>query len=115
MTPRRTLVLGTRALLVGGLTLAGAATAVPAQASRPFDPARQTSISLRVYTEQVRPIGTAGGVRVSGDGFGSAVAPVPGHKNQVYGLTDRGPNVDGPTTARSSRSRLHARRSGGSR
>ncbi|GAA3570163.1 esterase-like activity of phytase family protein [Microlunatus spumicola] len=96
MTPRRTFTLGTRALLVGGLTLAGAATAVPAQATRPFDPAKQTSISLKVYTEQVGPIGTIGGVRVSGDGFGSAVAPVPRHKNEVYGLTDRGPNVDGP-------------------
>ncbi len=96
MTRRRTLTVGTRALLVGGLTLAGAATAVPAQAAHPFDPAKQTSVSLRVYTERVRPIGTAGGVRVSGDGFGSAVAPVPGHQNQVYGLTDRGPNVDGP-------------------
>ncbi|GAB2596007.1 esterase-like activity of phytase family protein [Microlunatus antarcticus] len=100
MTPRRTLVLGTRALLVGGLTLAGAATAAPAQAAHPFDPAKQTSISLRVYTEKVSPIGTAGGVRVSGDGFGSAVAPVPGHKNQVYGLTDRGPNVDGPNDSK---------------
>ncbi|MGI3783939.1 MAG: esterase-like activity of phytase family protein, partial [Janthinobacterium lividum] len=71
-------------------------TAGPAQAAHPFDPAKQTSISLHAYTEVVRPIGTAGGVQVSGDGFGSAVAPVPGHKNQVYGLTDRGPNVDGP-------------------
>jgi len=96
VTRRRSLTVGTRALLVGGLTLAGAATAVPAQAAHPFDPAKQSSIALRVYTEQVPPIGTAGGVRVSGDGFGSAVAPVPGHKNQVYGLTDRGPNVDGP-------------------
>jgi hypothetical protein len=96
VTRRRPTVLATRALLVGGLTLAGAATAVPAQASHPFDPAKQTSLSLHVYTEQVKKIGTAGGVRVSGDGFGSAVAPVPGHKNEVYGLTDRGPNVDGP-------------------
>jgi hypothetical protein len=85
-----------RALLVGGLTLAGAATAVPAQASHPFDPAKQTSIALHVYTEEVGPIGTAGGVQVGGDGFGSAVAPVPGHRDEVYGLTDRGPNVDGP-------------------
>lgn len=96
MTLRRSLTVGTRALLVGGLTLAGAATTVPAQAQQPFDPAQQTSISVHVYTEQVRPIGTIGGVEVGGDGFGSAVAPVPGHKNQVYGLTDRGPNVDGP-------------------
>ncbi|HEY0237210.1 MAG TPA: esterase-like activity of phytase family protein [Friedmanniella sp.] len=96
MTRRRSLLVSSRALLVGGLTLAGAATAAPAQAQHPFDPAQQTSVSLRVYTERVRPIGTAGGVRVGGDGFGSAVAPVPGHRNQVYGLTDRGPNVDGP-------------------
>lgn len=96
MTRRRTLVLTSRALLVGGLALAGAVTAAPAQAQRPFDPAQQTSVSLRVYTEKVRPIGTAGGVQVGGHGFGSAVAAVPGHRNEVYGLTDRGPNVDGP-------------------
>jgi hypothetical protein len=96
VTRRRSAVLAARALLVGGLTLTGAATTVPAQAAHPFDPARQTSVALHVYTEQVRKIGTAGGVQVSGDGYGSAVAPVPGHRNQVYGLTDRGPNVDGP-------------------
>ena len=94
---RRPLVLGARAALVAGLALTTAATTVPAaQASHPFDPAQQTSLSLRVYTERVKPIGTAGGVQVRGDGYGSAVVPVPGHKDQVYGLTDRGPNVDGP-------------------
>ncbi|SEQ02416.1 esterase-like activity of phytase family protein [Microlunatus flavus] len=91
---RRPVLLGT---LAAGLALTAAATAVPSASAKPtFDPDRATSLSLRVYTEKVSPIGTAGGVQVRGDGYGSAVVPVPGHKNQVYGLTDRGPNVDGP-------------------
>src|SRR5262249_30313188 len=39
---------------------------------------------------------TVGGVNVQGDGYGSSIAPVPGVANEFYGLTDRGPNVDGP-------------------
>jgi hypothetical protein len=92
---RRPLLLTT---LAAGLALTAAATAVPAATASPSSDAqkRPTSLSLRVWTERVEPIGTAGGVQVRGDGYGSAVVPVPGHKNQVYGLTDRGPNVDGP-------------------
>src|SRR5262249_8622936 len=30
------------------------------------------------------------------DGFGSALAPVPGSPTDFYSMTDRGPNVDGP-------------------
>ena len=95
---RRPLLLGT---LAAGLALTAAATAVPAASAKPVShPAGPSSLSLRVYTERVKPIGTAGGVRVSGDGYGSAVVPVPGHKDQVYGLTDRGPNVDGPNDSK---------------
>lgn len=93
---RRPLLLGT---LVAGLALTATATAVPAASAKPAPapgPHPPTSLSLRVYTERVAPIGTVGGVQVRGDGYGSAVVPVPGHKDQVYGLTDRGPNVDGP-------------------
>jgi hypothetical protein len=39
---------------------------------------------------------TIGGVAISAGAFGSAVTPVPGSRDEFYGLTDRGPNVDGP-------------------
>lgn len=44
-----------------------------------------------------QPLATIGGVNVTGDGFGSSLAPVPGSSDEYYGLTDRGPNVDGPS------------------
>ena len=34
--------------------------------------------------------------RISSEGFGSALAPVPGKSGYFYGLTDRGPNADAP-------------------
>jgi hypothetical protein len=34
--------------------------------------------------------------QISGEGFGSSLAPVPGKSGYVYGLTDRGPNADAP-------------------
>jgi hypothetical protein len=40
------------------------------------------------------PDGTT--TEISGEGFGSALAPVPGHSGWFYGLTDRGPNADAP-------------------
>jgi len=42
---------------------------------------------------QVPPLATVGGVLVRGDGYGSSLYPVPGSDDEVYGLTDRGPNV----------------------
>ncbi|MBL7497828.1 esterase-like activity of phytase family protein [Frankia sp. CNm7] len=48
------------------------------------------------YDTKLPPLDTIGGVKISGGSFGSAIYPVPGKKGQFYGLTDRGPNVDGP-------------------
>jgi hypothetical protein len=42
---------------------------------------------------EVPPLTTKGGVTVRGDGYGSSLYPVPGSTDEVYGLTDRGPNV----------------------
>ncbi|MEC3995854.1 esterase-like activity of phytase family protein [Actinacidiphila sp. DG2A-62] len=33
---------------------------------------------------------------ISGEGYGSSLAPVPGRSGWFYGLTDRGPNADAP-------------------
>lgn len=54
------------------------------------------SDAVRLYQTHLAPLATIGGGALTGGGFGSAVTPVPGHPDQVYGLTDRGPNVDGP-------------------
>ncbi|WP_158886747.1 esterase-like activity of phytase family protein [Amycolatopsis anabasis] len=50
----------------------------------------------RVFPTELPPLATVGGVRITGGGYGSALAPVPGSRDEFYGLTDRGPNVDGP-------------------
>ena len=47
------------------------------------------------------PLGTVPGpngttTTISGEGFGSSLAPVPGRPGWFYGLTDRGPNADDP-------------------
>jgi Esterase-like activity of phytase/Bacterial Ig domain len=34
--------------------------------------------------------------KISGEGFGSSLAPVPGRPGYFFGLTDRGPNADAP-------------------
>ncbi|WP_328467146.1 esterase-like activity of phytase family protein [Streptomyces sp. NBC_00448] len=40
------------------------------------------------------PNGTT--TEISGEGYGSSLAPVPGRSGYFYGLTDRGPNADAP-------------------
>jgi hypothetical protein len=47
------------------------------------------------------PLGKVAGpggttTQISGEGFGSSLAPVPGKSGYFYGLTDRGPNADAP-------------------
>ncbi|MCF3960346.1 esterase-like activity of phytase family protein [Streptomyces fuscigenes] len=47
------------------------------------------------------PLGKVAGpggttTQISGEGFGSSLAPVPGRPGYFYGLTDRGPNADAP-------------------
>src|SRR5499433_2528867 len=54
------------------------------------------SDSVQVFRMTPSVLTTVGGVNVQGDGYGSSIAPVPGVPNEFYGLTDRGPNVDGP-------------------
>jgi hypothetical protein len=56
-----------------------------------------TTDAVRVYSVPAPPMATVGDVPVQSSGAGSAIAAVPGNPNQIYGLTDRGPNVDGRT------------------
>lgn len=53
--------------------------------------------SVKLYAENLPPLATIGGVPVQANAHGSAIAPVPGSSNEIYGLTDRGPNVAGRT------------------
>lgn len=55
-----------------------------------------TTDAATLYSTDVAPLATVGGVDITGAGFGSAVVAKPGSDDVVYGLTDRGPNVDGP-------------------
>ncbi len=55
-----------------------------------------TTDAVRLYTTDIPALGEYGGTTVQGSGFGSAWTPVPGSADEFYGLTDRGPNVDGP-------------------
>jgi hypothetical protein len=48
------------------------------------------------YRTHLPPLATVGGVPITGGAYGSSLAPVPGRPGEFYGLTDRGPNVDGP-------------------
>src|SRR5262249_49903078 len=54
------------------------------------------SDSAQAFRMTPSVLANVGGVDVQGDGFGSSIAPAPGVPNEFYGLTDRGPNVDGP-------------------
>ncbi|WP_410871751.1 esterase-like activity of phytase family protein [Nocardia sp. A7] len=55
-----------------------------------------TTDAVRLYTTDIPVLGEFGGTTVQGSGFGSAWTAVPGSVGEFYGLTDRGPNVDGP-------------------
>src|SRR5262249_50718664 len=52
------------------------------------------SATVRVATVSRETLTTVNGVNIF-DGFGSAIATVPGTTDEFYSLTDRGPNVDG--------------------
>jgi hypothetical protein len=58
------------------------------------------SDAVRLHTTHVGPLATIGGVTITGGGYGSSLYPVPGSPNEFYGLTDRGPNVDGPNATK---------------
>jgi hypothetical protein len=51
------------------------------------------SDGVQLYAMEVPPLGTIAGLTIRGDGYGSSLYPVPGASDEVFGLTDRGPNV----------------------
>jgi hypothetical protein len=54
------------------------------------------SDAVRLYQTHLKPLAVLDGVPVTAGAYGSSLYPVPGSKNEFYGLTDRGPNVDAP-------------------
>jgi phytase-like protein/Big-like domain-containing protein len=52
--------------------------------------------AVHAYKTHLPPIGSYEGVPLAGGAFGSSLAPVPGHPDEVFGLEDRGPNVEAP-------------------
>ncbi|BBX95315.1 esterase-like activity of phytase family protein [Mycobacterium lacus] len=55
------------------------------------------SRAVKLYAEDQLPLATIGGVAIKASAHGSGIAAVPGSTDEIYGLTDRGPNVDGRT------------------
>ncbi len=72
---------------VAVLSLATAASAGPPTAGR------KRSDGVVVYQMQVPPPATVDNVPLRSDGYGSSLYPVAGSSDEVYGLTDRGPNL----------------------
>jgi phytase-like protein len=56
-----------------------------------------TTDAAKLYAVDTPPIATVDGMEIQSSAYGSAIAAVPGNADEVYGLTDRGPNVDGRT------------------
>jgi len=55
-----------------------------------------SAASVKVYATHIAPLAKIGGVTITGGGYGSSLTRVPRTSDEFYGLTDRGPNVDGP-------------------
>ncbi len=56
------------------------------------------SRAVKLYVEDLPQITVIDGVAVQASAHGSAIAQVPDSADEIYGLTDRGPNVDGRTS-----------------
>jgi hypothetical protein len=56
-----------------------------------------TTDAVKLYAVDTPPIETIGDVEIQSSANGSAIAAVPGTSDEICGMTDRGPNVDGRT------------------
>lgn len=88
MSHRRLFATATAVLTAGACLVA-----VPAEAHRAPSAARD---AVEVYSQHLPPLATIDGVRIDGSGWGSSWVAKPSSDVLFYGLTDRGPNVDGP-------------------
>src|SRR5215813_12606906 len=52
-----------------------------------------TTDAVKLYAVDTPPLDTVGGVEIQSSANGSAIAAVPGTTDEIYGMTDRGPNV----------------------
>ncbi|MFJ5613079.1 esterase-like activity of phytase family protein [Streptomyces sp. NPDC093221] len=77
-----------------GFTGTDTFTYTTTDAVRLFKDARRDGSALPPLATVAGPGGTT--TRISGEGYGSSLAPVPGRPGHFYGLTDRGPNADAP-------------------
>src|SRR5262249_509890 len=83
----------------GSLTLdpSGSFSYLPAPGFHGRDPCPFSgSDAVQLSPPALPPLATIGGVKLTGGAYGSALTPVPGSRDEFYGLTDRGPNVDAP-------------------
>lgn len=55
-----------------------------------------TTDAVSLFRTSLPPLATIDGVAITGGAYGSSFTPAPGSTDTFYGLTDRGPNVDGP-------------------
>ena len=86
---RRTGTLAGLAAVTTGMLLGPYTTAQATEKGHHRDP-------VEVFSTHLPALATIGGVKVTGGGYGSALAAKPGSGSEFYGLTDRGPNVDAP-------------------
>lgn len=93
---RRTLTLTVAITCAAGLAGLAVGLLSPASAASGGAPAAVRNVTIKTFTTHLPPLDTIGGVTISGGAYGSSLTRVPGTTNQFYGLTDRGPNVDGP-------------------
>lgn len=92
MVRRRSLMLGAAVL---GVTL-GFVQPAAAHPSHAKAPEHHSEAAIQLYRTNLPPLATIDGVRLTGGAYGSAFTPAPRGHGLFYGLTDRGPNVDGP-------------------
>src|SRR5262245_40530139 len=68
----------------------------PSKAGHPAHPSGDPADAVSLYTTDIPPLATIGVVVINCGAYGSSFTPKPGSDTVFYGLTDRGPNVDGP-------------------